>query len=178
MGYGILSEDMLAICLLVAKGDVTMPMGEVVYRVEEFQREHGFFGVSDTDFRSAFMHLAEFAGNGTKTREDIYLKSENPREIFDSLFLRDFIMPVLGLCGIWFNDEGEAWEHDDEYPPTWRNRLLKEYFSSQEISGPENVMEFLHLFGWDADNLHDFRCSGGNNFYDEWVFWNGKVFPD
>jgi len=176
MGYGILSEDMLAICLLFAKGDVMMPMGEIISRIEEFQCKHGFFGVSDTDIRCAFMHLAEVAGNVKIPEKGIRFDSENPREMFGGLLLRDFIKPVLGLSGIWFNDEGESWDSYDDYPPTSRNRLLQEYFSGSENQKPEDVMDFLQLYGWSIDKLDDYHCSGGGNLYDDWVFGDLEHF--
>ncbi|HUU74926.1 MAG TPA: hypothetical protein VMW63_02425 [Methanoregulaceae archaeon] len=128
MAYGILAEDMLAICLLFAGGDVMTPMGEVICHAEEFQRGRRYFGASDLDFRWAFMHLAEGASKGKKTRQEVWCQGDVPRIIFSGLLLRDFIEPVLRKSGIWFNDEGEHWESEDEYPPSPRNLKMRRFF--------------------------------------------------
>jgi len=58
MAYAITSEDMVAICLVLADFDPAMSMGEVIRRTEEYQEnESGYFGESDRDFRNAFFWL-------------------------------------------------------------------------------------------------------------------------
>ena len=58
MTAAIMTQDILGICLLVAGGDLSMSMADVILRVEEFQTQNDrHFGITDRDFRKLVFWL-------------------------------------------------------------------------------------------------------------------------
>jgi hypothetical protein len=61
MSCCILSTDMLAIMLVVADGDINMPIEEVITNISIYQKKYDrIFGVSDSDFASVIRRLYIF----------------------------------------------------------------------------------------------------------------------
>ena len=59
MAYGIASNDFVALCLVLAEGDSALCLEEVIQRGEAEQAHYAsHFGVSERDFRMAFVWLA------------------------------------------------------------------------------------------------------------------------
>ena len=59
MPASILTEDFLAICLILAKGNLNIELEEIICRVEAFQRSSDrHFGISRYDFRNAINMLS------------------------------------------------------------------------------------------------------------------------
>ena len=102
MGKCTLSQDILAVCLVLADGDIDLTLAEVVRRAEGYQeRADRHFGISTSDFRGLMCQLlppgscwacvARMEGVGEEVR------------------LREVIGDILGYHDGWCNDEGEGW---------------------------------------------------------------------
>ena len=61
MAAAILSQDILAICLLLAEGNIDLSMEEVIHRAENFQEDQDrHFGITRSDFRGLFNYWFMF----------------------------------------------------------------------------------------------------------------------
>jgi hypothetical protein len=157
MAAAILSQDILAICLLSTDGDVDLSLEEVIHRVEEFEKVNNrHFGTSRSDFRVLFLMLV-YLELGIKKLGD---------EIDDIRFI-DIIADVLNYFDAHFNDEGEHWtrdevrhnkEIDSRFIENWYGydekayqeklkvkKEMKRFFEQQKIStlNPESVRKFM-----------------------------------
>ena len=99
MSAAILSQDILAICLIAAGGDTDLRLEEIIRRVENFQEhENRHFGISRRDFRAAFLSLCYWE-----------LELIKPGSKLDGIRLIDLIQDLLTYHDAWFNDEGVSW---------------------------------------------------------------------
>lgn len=111
MVAAILSQDILAICLLFADGDMDVSLEEVIQRAEEYQEmQDRHFGISRSDFRGLFNMLLSWE-----------LGIKKPGDKMDDTRLSDVVTDILDYHDAYFNDEGESWtrstnaEFDDWY---------------------------------------------------------------
>ncbi len=100
MGVNILSQDVLALCLILSKGDTNMDLERIVVEAERFMEdnERGF-GVTRADFRGLFWMGLLFRELGI-TRWDANL---------EGFHLKEIILDILRFDKAFFNDEGEYW---------------------------------------------------------------------
>jgi hypothetical protein len=104
MATATLSQDILAICLVLADGDIHLPMEEVIRRAEDFQEIHDrHFGISQRDFRGLFLQLPSLDAY------KLLLFGDCQRSQEDDARLRDCILDILSHYDAYFNDEGEHW---------------------------------------------------------------------
>ena len=100
MAASILSQDILAICLFLADGNIDLSIEEVIHRVEKYQEEQDrHFGISRSDFRNLFHMLISW---------ELRIKE------FDDIKLSDIITDILMYQYAHFNDEGENWIKDND----------------------------------------------------------------
>jgi len=169
MAYAITSEDMIAICLLLADFDPEMGIGDVIRRAEEYQEcESGNFGESEYDFSKAFFW---FGDRWIKWEDAI---PRGPWKLSD-VPLKKWITPLLThYQDIYFNDEGEHWTalpeerkrpNVSELP--WcqrkgqklkdvsgqRRQLMQKFFSDPANFQTEKISELLCLLGWRKELL-------------------------
>lgn len=105
MAAAILSQDILAICLIVAKGNIHLSLEEIIRRVENFQEVHNrHFGISRSDFRGLFNMLLSWE-----------LRIKSFFDEIDDIKLIDIIPDIIKYHDAYFNDEGEHWAKDDNY---------------------------------------------------------------
>jgi hypothetical protein len=115
MAASILSQDILAICLFLADGNIDLPVAEVIRRAEAYQDiQNRHFGISRSDFRNLFRKLL-ILEKGRLSTDD---------EILD-IKLGNVINDILSFQYAHFNDEGEHWIMVDE--------LQKEESNSPDI---------------------------------------------
>jgi hypothetical protein len=153
LAYAITSEDFLAICLILARGDTDLSTEEIIGRAEAYQEKvAGQFGVSNSDFRMAFWWLGIEVG---------LLKWDSMTEsgqvlAFQEIPLRQWIPPILQYADVYFNDEGEYWSGIPYDPPSYRYRLMYQFFNNRANNSPEEVLRFLAKFNWGNDLLERF----------------------
>jgi hypothetical protein len=173
MAAGILSQDILGICLLMVEGDTNASLGNVITAVESFQQERNrHFGISIDDFRMLFWGLMFF---------EIGIKDDFPDNSWLQKFkLHEIIPEILEFHDAAFNDEGESWTpyeagpacdecepwntgcwfgySEEEYRSKSAQKLaMQEFFANKERHDSAEVMNFLALHGLDK-NLLD-HCS-------------------
>ena len=140
MAYGIYSEDFLAICLYLVKGDISVPLSQLVETVESFQRENDSqYGICDTDFRFVLIQLCQ----EHHLVKDTTYKTDSPR-ILEGITIKEIVVPVLAKLYAYFNDSDECW-----VPFVQGSRRLEAYyelsqfFSSSLNKEPEEILMFL-----------------------------------
>ena len=144
MAYCLMSHDILGVCLLVAGGDPSMKLGDVVKQVEEFQEQNGrHFGISSTDFRTLFWRLVwgKFPGS---------LLQDESESNLDQANLQEVALDVLKYGDAYFNDEGECWdlyENDPKYAPYSYYRCSAEEFYTGQAIRKEMIEFFQGLKG-------------------------------
>ncbi len=157
MAASILSQDILAICLFLADGNIELSIEEVIHRAENYQKINDrHFGITRSDFHNLFHYWFIF---------DLGIKQLD--EGIDDVKLKDVVIDILAYHSSHFNDEGEYWINEKE---TWdkeiyfvsierrfgydekkyREKLMtkqkmKEFFEDQELTElhPESVMKFM-----------------------------------
>lgn len=105
MPAAMLTQDILAICLLHADGNIDLSLENILFHAETYQeRQNRHFGISRSDFRGLF-HMLMFCELGMKKfGEDI-----------ENITLRDMLPEILKYHSAYFNDEGEHWIKDDDW---------------------------------------------------------------
>ncbi|HUU76018.1 MAG TPA: hypothetical protein VMW63_08010 [Methanoregulaceae archaeon] len=178
MASAILSEDIVAACLILAKGDMNVTMGEVIRRFETLQETTGsHFGESETDFRSAFIQLGSFVGGKRRWKRPEYDTSGDPLDIFRGFSLREFIIPVLKWQYFYCNDESEWWCRDRDRTLSDRNKSMRKFFANEENLTPDTIKEFLEKNGWGEYFTHGIMGMAAYNNFCEWDLLDYEV-PD
>ena len=107
MGYGIRSEDMAAISLLMADGDTAIETRELAARIETYQERTGAqFGVTDNDFHRALRQLGFEERLLSNSLEVGWGEAQRQLEATP---LARWIPVMLSYRDVWFNDGGEDW---------------------------------------------------------------------
>jgi hypothetical protein len=150
MAYAIPTSGMLTICLVLSGCDPATRIATVIERVESYQRaQQCTFGVSETDFRMALLWLAvlhgEMDGFGLAQAESV----------LGSIALRDWVLPILHYGGVYFNDEGEAWDEGNEEGDY--GRALRQFFAQPANLNPPAIAAFFAAHGIDAQSLLRWR---------------------
>ena len=122
MAYAIPTSGMLTICLVLSGCDPATRIDTVIERVESYQHaQQCTFGVSETDFRMALLWLAVLHG-----KMDGFGLAQ-AESVLGSIALGDWIVPMLHYEGVYFNDEGEAWDEGNEAGDY--GRQLRQFFA-------------------------------------------------
>lgn len=147
MAYGIYSEDFLAICLYMVKGDISAPLSQLIDVVESFQKEKdSYYGTIDSDFRILLLYIC---------LEQHYIE-KFPSNIDDFLIFQDIqvkeiILPVLEKHYGYFTDGDVCWVSFGK-----GSRRLKAYdemcrfFSSGVDKKSEEILRFLEHSSWSS----------------------------
>jgi len=167
MAASILSQDLLAICLLLSKGDTRTKLEEIVRAAESYQESYDrHFGISRGDFRTLLW-------------KTLYFELSLSKEL-DEVELGEVIPGILGFSYAHFNDGGECMIDsnesldpdeseilDAEYwygysEKAYRNRIqtkrnMKAFFTKPQNPTPRQVIEFLSQHGIDKHLLD--HCS-------------------
>ncbi|MFZ5993473.1 MAG: hypothetical protein ACOYU4_00580 [Thermodesulfobacteriota bacterium] len=152
MAYAITSEDFLAICLVIANGDTGLSTEKIIQRAETYQEfTASHFGVSETDFRMAFVWL----GIKTGLLKFGSITGSGNIPLLQKIPLKKWITPILKYCDVYFNDEGEHWCGQDK-APSERNLLMCKFFRDSQNDSPEKIINFLTKYDWKFDLLQ--RC--------------------
>lgn len=137
---------MLTICLVFSGCNPATRITTVIERVESYQRaQHCTFGVSDSDFRMAMLWLAVLHGE----MEGFGLAQAD--SVLEGIALRDWILPMLHYGGIYFNDEGEAWDEGEEAGEY--GRALRQFFAQPANLNPPAIAAFFAQHRIDAPSL-------------------------
>jgi hypothetical protein len=165
LGIGILTEDFVAICLLLVDGDTTTSLDNLILAAEGFQRRtNRYFGTSESDFRG-------IVRVGLLARELGVWELDEDR-VLRKIKLNEAIPEILRFHTTWSNDEGdyligrdEEYANEDydtlgiesyygyskeEYSQKLKMKeVMKEFFAKPDSRQPQNVMEFLAKHGID-----------------------------
>lgn len=126
MAASILTQDVLAICLFLSDGNIELPLEEVISRAEDFQEvEDRHFGTLRSDYRNLFHMLFGWE-----------LRIMSLSDEFGDIKLRDTITFILKYHSVFFNEEGEYWDTDND---KW-NKNIEYWFSYDEKKYQEKLI--------------------------------------
>ncbi len=127
MAKVMLSQDVLAICLIIADGDIEIGLEQIIQGVEKFQdRENCHFGI---DFRCAF-HMLLSLELGVKSFSDN----------FDQFKLADIMADMLSFDDVYCNDEGENWYKRPGYVHDQKD------YDTSEDKQKRNIKKKMEIF--------------------------------
>jgi hypothetical protein len=151
MAYAIPSSGMLTICLVLSGCDPATPIATVIERVEDYQQaQQCYFGVSDSDFRMALLWLAIL-------RDEVdTLDPEQIAARLNNIPLREWVQPMLGYSRVYFNDEGESWDKEEEEGDY--GRQLRQFFAQPTNMNPPAIAAFFAAHGIDDRSLMRWTC--------------------
>lgn len=152
MSASILTEDVLAICLILADGNVNASMEQIICSVEAYQElSDRHFGITRSDFRNS-LHFLFHNGfpdePGWCDYEETWCRKP---------LLRHWITLILNYDELYCNEEGEHWYPHEGAVPSEHNRMMRRFFSDTNSDDPESVMRFLGGLGKDRSLL--LKCS-------------------
>ena len=137
---------MLTICLVLSGCDPATPIGTIIERVENYQQaQQCYFGVSDSDFRMAMLWLAILRG------EVDTLDSEQVTARLNGIPLHEWVQPMLAYQRVYFNDEGESWDKEEEEGDY--GRQLRQFFAQPANMNPPVIAAFFAQHGINAQSL-------------------------
>lgn len=153
-----LSENIVAALITAARGNLSVPLGEALDRLEAWQRKHDCrFGTDPEDIRGSLALLW-------------MLDPECSRHcdlgnLFDRLTLSD-MLPILLQYKHWYsNDEGDYWlEATTRYPgdgktaiqsTSFRTYRLQQYIKDHATPDASDLLRFLCKLGLDAQHLRN-----------------------
>lgn len=146
MAYAIPASGMLTICLVLSGCDPATPIATIIERVESYQRaQQCTFGVSDSDFRMAMLWLAVLHG------EMDCVGLEQADSVLAGIPLREWVQPMLGYSRVYFNDEGESWDEENEEADDGRS--LRQFFARPANMNQPAIATFFARHGIDAQSL-------------------------
>jgi len=145
MAYCLMSQDILGVCLLVAGGDLNMPLEDIINHIEEFEeQEKRLFGTVGWDFRVLFFWLVWWK---------IGDKSKNASEYFKTLLgkanLQDVALDVLRWEEAGFSDGDVCWLGYEREPTYeyWNYNYTVEEFNTKQAVRKEMIEFFQGLKG-------------------------------
>jgi len=151
MPASILTEDFLAICLILAYGDMNMELEEIICRVESFQSSSDrHFGISRYDFRNAINMLSFNIYHETGIGNYKEMLAIKP-------LLKNWICPILQYDDVYFNDEGEHWCEFERKSPSPKNLKMRKFFTVNCDHSKKDVLRFLNEIGYNKAIL--LKCS-------------------
>jgi hypothetical protein len=169
MPAAMLTQDLLATCLLLTRGKTEISLEEVIVEIDAFQNINiRHFGSSRSDLRVLFMVLAEF---------ELCLDKN-----LDEITLAEVISDILRYHDVYFNDEGSHWILPDadtsgyktlrlyleynrfyDYPRSVLKariegkRILREFFGKKRDYNPGIIMDLLTSINYGYEVL--FHCT-------------------
>ena len=178
-----LSQDIVGICLVLAKGDANMDLEQVMFEADRFQETNNrHFGIGRADLRGLFrsLFLWELEADHPLT---IRLGDRWKEGAFAGIRLYEIIPVLLEYHDAGFNDEDEMWcgldhgtggynrEDYDKYSVEhwirydWdrycakmkTKQAMRQLFRGQECPGQEFVVHFMKEHGIDERLLY--HCS-------------------
>jgi hypothetical protein len=146
MGRSVPTSDIVAMCLVAADCDVSLSVGEVIRRVEQYEdRPDYLFALEPGEFRRAFVRLAIFELHLCDLTEVF----EPEHGLLARIPIWDWITPILSFNDVWCNDEGEYWSPAAGFPEgsEWnygeRNRPMRELLAEPANFRCEAIADFL-----------------------------------
>jgi len=166
MSYLTLSENIVAALITAARGDLSVPLGDVVDEFEAWQQEHDcHFGTCRDDVRSSLALLW--------TLDPEFTKLCDYGKVFIELTLSD-ALPILLEYKYWYsNDEGDYWvEASTRYPgdgnaamrsTSFRTYKLKQYIKTDVTQDVDETLRFLCKLGLGEQHLRECARSGSSS---------------
>jgi len=150
MAYGFVTEDFVAICLVLLEGDARRSTWELIQAVEEYQtRQQGHFGTTDNDLKHALYHLGIDHG---------FFKYEDCEQPVERLFSMPFsvLIPIIlnEYQNFYCNDEGEDFIKEPVPGHPWRRDRLLACFAGTPTAGEVRIL--LAELGWNLNMLEYF----------------------
>lgn len=147
MAYGLDSEDVRALLIVLAGGDLDANLGTVIDRIEALQHLHeDHVGTTPNDLQMALFCLA------AESRLLSCCDDPEPLRLLRRMTIRDIAPPLLDRPGAWCNDEGEAWDPRPATaaPADPRRGALDDLVGSV-TAGSAGVLARLEEHGWLQD---------------------------
>ncbi len=162
MAKALLMEDVLAICLVVAKGNIDLSFKEVLSRIEDYEvtyKRH--FLMERGELQRSFVYLLR------ETREGFSMIDED-YSVKEGITFREIIPLILSFDEVYSNDEGEYWTRFEKfddiqfYYQKWHDDMdgskmrlsyerkdrMREFFKEKEKVTPGQVMSLIkELYG-------------------------------
>lgn len=142
MAASILSQDFLAICLIVSEGDLNKNIQEVVIAVEKFQQDgNRHFGITQHDFQGIIGRLMKSG----------YMNDEE----FKETRLRDILHEILNYEYAHFNDGGEDWVFTEKQVFNKDDYATAEYwygYTREEFDKKNELKKAMKVLFKDANN--------------------------
>jgi hypothetical protein len=178
-----LSQDIVGICLVLAKGDANMGLEEVMLEADRFQEANNrHFGIGRRDLRGLFQSLFLWE-LGADHPLAIRLGKRWKEGAFDGIRLYEIVPIVLEYHDGGFNDEDEMWCGLENGAPTrtreryekgfledwlgysWEQycekvrikQAMRQLFHGQEYPDRSSMVQFMKAHGIDDRLLH--HCS-------------------
>jgi hypothetical protein len=150
----ILSEDLLIVCLFLAKGDTGKNITEIISLAENYQVENNrHFGTTRDDFRNLFYLLG--VSLEAVTYNDIL--EDKAWKILTEISLQNWISNILEYKDTYFNDEGASWCESETHEVSDKNQLMRDFFSNRTNLDSDEVIDFLTKNSFSRDALE--TCS-------------------
>jgi hypothetical protein len=154
MACSIASEDLLAICLVLADGDLSLDTGEVMRRAIAFQQERGsHLGTCESDLFLALVWL------GLTSRLWRFGPTGDPVEMLQRVVLGQWVEPILAQRDVWLDEDGEDWTPWGRDAPSERNAAWRAFFAAHPDPAPAEVRDWLASEGWSRERVASFLAS-------------------
>ncbi len=176
MTAAILSQDLLAICLLAGEGNLDKNLAEILSFLEKFQEKHDrHFGIGKDNLRTLFMlEYGMVKSSSQSNGKDIFARIA---EQLHQIKLKEVAQQIINYHDVYFNDEGGAFISESEigvmdsssvsecygYTPAEYaakvkvKEAMREFFRKNVNYKPCRVRGFLKEHGIDQGLL--FHCS-------------------
>lgn len=142
MPGGLLSEDVAAVCLLLAHGDVEWTFDRLARASEELTGRQGpRWLAADGDLPEALAGLILQVSGAAAA-----MKPQAAR-------LEDWLHHMLAFDEVCFNDEGAHWSQAVDLPMSAQRRRLLVFVKNTAAPSPKTVLRTLHRMGYRASLL-------------------------
>lgn len=149
MPNSLLTEDFLAICLVLSEGDAQCTVGELLRKADQWQKEnHRVFGIKLNDLKNAFYLLENQVQRFH--REALGLEAMEKR--IQESSLGSWIEAMLSFREVNFRHRGSPWQRTAI--PISRTKLhMQALFSQYERPSPRKVLEVFSSLELDKSVL-------------------------
>ena len=150
MPHSLLTEDFLAICLVLADGDAQCSVGEVLRKADQWQKENQrVFGIKFNDLKNAFYLLENQVQRFHREMLDLDAMEKRIQESS----LGTWIEAMLSFREVNFRHRGSPWQRTAI--PISRTKLhMQALFSKYERPSPQKVMEVFSSLELDKSILN------------------------
>ena len=160
MAYGFVTEDFVAICLVLLEGDASRSTWELIQAVQEYQTQQGgHFGTNASDVKTALLFLC--VHHGFFKYDDCGLPEE---KLFSMPFSQLIPIILKEYQTFYCNDEGEGFVKEPVPGNPWRRERLLACFAGEPTAA--QVRNLLAKLGWSI-NVLEYFLAGRARYWEE-----------